>query len=105
MEIYFGSHQSLAHARPAIPAFRGEGMNPLAPTISRAANPASGTTMLFVVSTSITEPAIGMEFLRLQVHGYAGGDEESLLVCLKVFGVDEVAFADAAGIFFAKFVK
>ena len=62
-------------------------------------------TMLFVVSTSITEPAIGMEFLRLQVHGHAGGDEECLLVCLKVFGVDEVAFADAAGIFLAKFVE
>ena len=46
-----------------------------------------------------------MEFLRLQVHGHAGGDEECLLVCLKVFGVDEVAFADAAGIFLAKFVK
>ena len=33
---------SLTHARPTIYTFRGEPSNPLAPHISRAANPASG---------------------------------------------------------------
>ena len=39
------------------------------------------------------------------MHGHAGGDEEGLLVATEVFGVDEVAVADAAGEFLAELIE